>query len=315
MCNPINSNSDEGAIKPPTMRESGANPFVLGRRAISMRAWMAVVALLAVGLAGCSESAPADDGVELGDGTKVDFDDVQTTDTLGAISGVIVDDTITPVADITVQIVGGDSQTTGDDGIFVFEGLEPGVYFLEVNGTGYGAVQTTADVQAGEVSKLRIIVPRDYSPQPYHVTYDFQWFDDVGIVLVDFVVDLVDEAFLGNQIPNQCKNCFFDFETDGPVEMFVVEATWQESISDPTGETSFYWNLAESDDWGNYEDDYFDQADPAYIGDNRFGDVTGFTVSMYGDETWVSIDQSAELYVTMFYLEPAPEGWSFIRGT
>ena len=35
---------------------------------------------------------------------------------------------------------------------------------------------------------------------------------------------------------------------------------------------------------------------------------------MYGDETWVSIDQHAELYVTMFYVDPAPEGWSFIRG-
>lgn len=62
------------------------------------------------------------------------------------------------------------------------------------------------------------------------------------------------------------------------------------------------------------EDDYFNSGEPAYIGENRWGNSTAFTVSMYADETWVTIDQDAQLFVTMFYVAAAPDGWSFVAG-
>lgn len=271
--------------------------------------------LIVAMLAGCAAEEPSNDGDTLSDGTPVAFGDADVTADTGAITGIIVDTAIVPVAGLDVVLTGlGTATTTDEEGLFVFEGLDPGAYFLEATGDGYLPTQFSADVRAGEVTKVKAQIAIDPKPQPYHATVQFDWFDDVGIVLADFVIDLVDEAFLGDQLPNQCAQCFFDFSSEGPVETFVVEADWTEAINDPSGETSFYWNLAQQDDWGNYEDDYFDQADPAYIGDNRFGNLTEFTVSMYGDETWVSIDQHAELYVTMFYVDPAPEGWSFIRG-
>lgn len=277
-----------------------------------MRVWL--LASLVV-LAGCADAPAEDDNsVDLGDGSSVTFDDVETSDTLGAITGVVVDDTITPAVGVTVRIVNGPVTTTDEGGVFVFEGLEPGVYFLEVNGTGYGPVQTTADVQAGEVTKMRVILPRDTSKQPYHDTRQFAWFDSVGVTLVDFIIDLTDDAFLGDALPDACDECKFEFESDGAVETFVIEAVWQDQVDHPLGATSFYWNLASTEDWGDYEDDYFQSPGVVHVGDNRWGNITQYTVSMSADETWITLDQRAEMFVTMFYVDAAPEGWSFVAG-
>lgn len=207
---------------------------------MDLRTTWICIGLIAIALAGCAEDpTPAlDDGIEVGDDA--------TNDLLGAIGGVVVDPTIRPIPGASVTLQTGRNTTTDQGGVFVIDQLEPGFYSLTVSAPGHATVQTTADVKANTVSKVRAVLPIDVSPQPYHSTIDFAWFDTVGVVLADFVIDLVDDAFLGGILPNQCDGCFFDFESDGPVETFVLEAVWEEQIADPSGDNAFYWNLAQA---------------------------------------------------------------------
>lgn len=273
-----------------------------------MRSW-AWLSLLAVAFAGCSD-APAQTGED-----PFEAPDLETGPDVGAISGVVVSQTIVPIANASVSIVGGPATSTNDGGLFSFVDLEPGVYFIDVRAAGFAPVQSSAQVEAGQVSKPRIQMAADTSPQPFHETQQFAWFDSVGVTLVDFIIDLTDDTFLGDSLPDACDTCRFFFETSGPVETFVVEAVWTDSISKPTGPTSYFWTIADGEAWTNgYEDGYFTSPGLAHVGDNLWGNTTYMQVQMSADETWVTLDQSAEMFVTMFYVAAAPEGWSFVAG-
>ena len=71
-------------------------------------------------------------------------------DATGSISGVVLDDSGNPLANITVTVsTGGEdvtSSATTDDGSFVLSGLEPGSYDVTFSGTGF-TDQTATDVE------------------------------------------------------------------------------------------------------------------------------------------------------------------------
>jgi hypothetical protein len=123
--------------------------------------------LLAALFAGCSDdSAKAkDDQFD----EVPEFDDVDVTDDTGAIRGVIVDTAIVPVAGAIVKLTPGNQQTeSGESGAFVFDGLEPGTYFLGVSKPGYFPAQQSVDVVAGvkepEVKKILLEINEDAQP-------------------------------------------------------------------------------------------------------------------------------------------------------
>jgi hypothetical protein len=109
--------------------------------------WALVPLLMAVSFAGCAE-AP-----ETGAPDTQDFESLQlkATDTTGLIRGVVVDEAIRPLANATVvlQIPSAPRQIqTGPDGLFGFDGLDPGTYLLRVSRFGFSDIQQTAEVVA-----------------------------------------------------------------------------------------------------------------------------------------------------------------------
>lgn len=233
----------------------------------------------------------------------------------GAISGVVVDEAIRPLAGVVLNISGrSEPATTDEGGLFLVTDLDPGLYTLSASLSGFLTIQTTAEVRETETAKVRIVLARDLTPQPYHTTLAFQWYDEVGVTLVDFTVDLVSRSFFGGAVPPLCDRCYFPFESDGPVEDFIIEATWEDTVPDPLKETEFFWTLSDEAGDGGYEADYFYNPGRAHIPGNRFGESTGFSIAMSGEEEWITYQQQAQLFVTLFYLGPAPEGWSFVAG-
>lgn len=267
-------------------------------------AWGLVVLILA---AGCSDAPEATDD---GDDT---FAEAVVTSETGAISGVIVDPAIVPVEGVSLFLKPASMNATSDaDGAFIFEGLAPGVYFVAAEGPGFLGSQASIEVVAGEVAKLRMIVERDSSRLPSHETLRFDWYDSSGITLVDFIIDLTDETFLGDTAPPACDECQFWFDVAEPPASYVVEATWTDTVSSPFGDTNYYWTLADGDAWNNaYEDGYFAPREPAYVNGTVFGTQTHMQVKMTADELWVTMNQAAEMFVTVFYVEPHPDEWSF----
>lgn len=136
----------------------------------------AVVALLLIAtvLAGCADpdEAPVDD-------VEKRFDDVdgpKATAETGVIRGIVLDEAISPVADVDVAIIGTQhSTTTDDEGIFLFGDLEPGTYFLSAARAGFNTTQTSVTVVAGvdRPAIVKVQLPRDPTSGPYVTLLQF----------------------------------------------------------------------------------------------------------------------------------------------
>jgi hypothetical protein len=270
--------------------------------------------VLAVLLAGCANGGKDADAVNIG-GRTVDLADTTNSATQGSISGVVVDDAIRPLAGVAITIANLDrNATTIEDGLFAFEGLDPGLYTLAVvPPAGYLPVQTTAEVVAGQTSKVRVVTPIDSSPQPRHVTLAFDWYDSAGVALVDFAIDLFDGSLLNDSLPPACEKCTFEFITDEAPASLIYEATWEITVANPAGDGDWYWTI---DDLigGDYESDYCAKPCLVDIPLGSIGNSTQYSLTVSSDEDWVVYNQRAQLFMTVFYVAAAPDGWSFIAG-
>jgi hypothetical protein len=99
-------------------------------------------------LAGCS-NAPGEpsDGFD-----DEDFEPLalHADDESGILRGVVIDEAIRPLSNstVTVLIPGAQNRTmvTRDDGIFGFDKLAPGEYFIQASKTGFGTSQASGKV-------------------------------------------------------------------------------------------------------------------------------------------------------------------------
>lgn len=274
-----------------------------------MKSVIVPLLLLAATLAGCAGDAPEEDpGVELGDGSRVNLGDVKTRDGFGAVSGVVVDETIRPLAGATVALLEMPEIITAADGRFVFNDLEPGLVLIQVSAEGYETTQASATIVAGEVTIVKVYLPRDASPQPYHTTYKFDAFVDASVGIANWGVDL----FAGDIVPT-CQ-CAFNFSVDQQPAGFVLEAVWDDSIAGkPTGPTEYYFSLNSDEP---FEVDSAYVTTPAHwVADASLfpPEARDYTVSLYPDDVWPAYNQAYEFFVTVFYLEGPPAGWSAIE--
>ncbi len=143
-----------------------------------MRTALALI-LVTFLVAGCSDGGkgPAQD-----DG-PASVQNVEVTSTTGAIRGVVIDETITPIAAALITITGLDrNASSADDGGFVVNDLEPGTYFLTASKQGFSAVQTSATVEAGvEPPVLKIVLPRLAGNQSYANTQQWSGFTQCAV--------------------------------------------------------------------------------------------------------------------------------------
>jgi hypothetical protein len=144
-----------------------------------MKAALLLAALLAAGvLAGCSSKAP--DATPDADFSSLGLDATATT---GVLRGIVVDDSIRPIAGANVTLSPGDaSARTGAEGTFGFDGLAPGTYFVRVDRAGYNGTQASTDVVAGvaEPPVLKVLLARNPATSPYVETLTFNGFLSFG---------------------------------------------------------------------------------------------------------------------------------------
>lgn len=152
-----------------------------------MRLRSCLAALLIVpALAGCAQDGGA--------GDEVDFEGLglEATATTGVIRGLVVDPAIKPVAGATVTLAGTpQTATTGEDGLFGFEGLAPATYFLQVEKRGYRTSQQSAEVIAGvaEPAITKVLLLADPSQLPYLVVQSYEGYIQCGFKVANIVFD------------------------------------------------------------------------------------------------------------------------------
>ncbi len=255
--------------------------------------------LLAVGLAGCSDSSSPEPPSNLPPPKQV-----QTNGSLGAISGVVVSPTIVPIAGANLSITGSDHiATTDENGLFAFEGLEPGTYFIAAIAEGHLAVQQNVEVQAGKVANPRLMLPFDTSPKPYHQSYQFNG----RMTVSDFYGVYVLTDTLGN---NDLCTCIFEFSASPGPATVVVEGIW-ESSTPRAEEHDMYWEIwtessGTQSTWGSSPTLW-------HVDGSVFGKDTDWTMQISSGEQ-PDIEQEFEGFVTFFYIDPAPAGWSLVAG-
>lgn len=135
---------------------------------------LAIGALLLTTLfAGCADSPKGSDAPDEPEA----FNDVEVTDVTGAIRGVVVSEAIVPIPGVLVRLVDGRNQTTDADGAFVFNGLEPGDYFVSVSKAGFLTQQQSTTVVAGEKQPpiTKILLPVDVgAARPTYAEFQFE---------------------------------------------------------------------------------------------------------------------------------------------
>jgi hypothetical protein len=221
---------------------------------------LAVLALLL--LAGCTGGS---DGAGTDAPEDIDFGDAKATDTTGIIRGLVVDLAIRPLPGATILMAQDNRTTTsGADGQFAFDGLQPGTYFLFVSLTNYTTMQTQAEVVAGvdEPPITRILLERLESTRPYLETVTKTGFltlgasigiTSVGSTIYAGLVDVGEDSAIWNmpftQVPMWAQGELVWDQTQPGGGMLIWEMvkgdgqnSWRGHRETTTSPALAYWN-------------------------------------------------------------------------
>lgn len=280
------------------------------------------LALIVMTLAGCSESSgPAEE-----EPAGLENLDLEATEDTGVIRGVVVDETFQVVAGATIIVTPGDLEATSDeDGVFGFQGLEPGTYFLSVSAVGFNSVQQSVEVVAGisDPKATRVLLTSDPGSLPYSEGY--QWRGHLGCTV---------------RVPTRGQSCPFattidedhnfiaDYELPAVPDWVVSEMYWK-STQQLGGEMSF--NIRR-DDTNSDTTDVEGRSPLALTVDREMAEGAGFGVdsplrvivfTAHLQETeppvvggWgvgAQIDQDFDVYTHMFYNYVPDQEWRFLE--
>ena len=288
----------------------------------------AVAVMAALMLAGCAANAPAE-AEPVADFTDLDL---AATSTTGIIRGIVVDDAIRPVGGVTVTLQtesGPRESKSTEDGVFGYEGLPGGTYFLAAAKPGYVGAQVSTEVVPGvaEPPITKILLALDPASAPYVTTIVWNGFiecsmragtgpADQGSVGVNGCNDLP----VAGQWNNQDVN--FPLTVAGMPSLIQGEMVWEDTQSLGSG-LSFVvgpyscadvkWNRADgpsslvillnqTDLEG--EDDFASDGGLCY---RAFSYTAEESAHMGG----LVVSQRFDAYFHIFYNFLPPEGWKF----
>lgn len=304
-----------------------------------MRVVVVCAILSAVVLAGCAENSeptPVEDDT---------FDDVEVevTDETGAIRGVVVDQSITPVEGALVTFVHAGremSAMTDAEGRFAFSKIEPGTYFLTVTKLNYDETQSTVTVEAGieQPPIVKVQLNRLFDENPYMEQFTFNGFFNCAYRIPISSTCVNDYTRICTVYPPCCPGgCFPELarlvdtreyitQLEAGWQTFVVEAVWEPSLAGTSNElgmtVSYAARQGASHNWGGavgenplyYRTDVLESPSefPGDIPKEGLEDLFIFFAS--GSFPSLSVQQSFEVFHTEFFYGKPPEGWSLVAG-
>jgi hypothetical protein len=259
------------------------------------------LALAAVALAGCGGQDSGANQVRLGDGERISLDlpeeqQPDPEDIRGAVSGIVVNEAIFPVPGATVSVKDRDIQrVTDEDGKFVLETMPPGLYTLVVTMEGYGEGLGTINVKSGQVTKSILQIHRLPILEPYHTTFKFEVLSDTT------------SAFL---IGSEVEETLVAF--DMRPKTVILEAFWS-GLIDGTDQLD-YRVQAESDPEQMQTGSTPNPLHVTLTSDFFPKDEYAVRFSVYPNELALPPETKGDVFLTIFYVDPAPDGWSLADG-
>lgn len=276
-----------------------------------MRVWVSVGLLVTLGLAGCSEeTGPA----ETPDDFEQGFDDLDVDPDRGAVRGVVLTETIVPIAGATVRLTPSDLTTTSnDDGLFVFADLEPGTYFVEASKPGFDTTQQGVTVAAGvdRPDVVKLILPADPTSQPFTELQQWEGFLQCGAGLGP-VGSTNPCAFTGSDNVH-------GFAVQRPPDVVQVEMIWEgtnafgDTLSVGLLRPGTISNFAGADSGSPA----IFQVNQTKLIDEMGDEFEEYTVRVFpgtegGSTVSVVVEQRFTVFTTNFYGFEPDEGWAFV---
>lgn len=302
-----------------------------------MRSSACAVVFLMV-LAGCADPAPAEEEPD-------DFGDVdvRVDERSGAILGVVVNDAVVPVEGATVTLQrqsGAVERTTDAQGRFVFDGLEPGTYFLTASKQYHESVQFSAEVEPGvaQPPAVKVQLPRLFKSDPYMQTIVVEGFytcsqNGASVFYSSSPCDSTPFTPPTGAFP---QNRDFHADVGAGWQTMVFEMTWEPSLVGTAPWMGIVVSTYKPERPGNHWFMNFegpqpllgrnDCCDPHPTGQQGSGDHAqvppegiqdmSYFMSVRSDSLApaVAIDQEFQCYLSLFYYAAAPEDWSLLAG-
>ncbi len=262
--------------------------------------WRVVTMLALVGLAGCA-------GAPINVDEEPDaFQHAKATSTTGAIKGVVVNDTIVPVIGATVKVTPGDLEAvTDEDGAFILNDLEPGVYFITASAEHHGDAQASVEVLAGQASDtIRIMIPYFPPPVPYYV-------EQVTSLFMDWAINANGNRVVLGGVTGQ-GSFRLNQETGANMSWIQTELVW-DAAQPLTDNLRLDSSLRDAD-----ASQAVQGTSPllvAYDSDTIVPTATGMTGVLWvapsaGTPIGLTVQQKAEVYTHAFYHMLPPTGWT-----
>jgi hypothetical protein len=267
-------------------------------------------------LAGCSQApqAPAEVLIESAPPEEIRSGDAEAPaaavfdaagTTRGHIAGIVVDEAIRPIAGALVRLPGMNMERpTERDGSFGFVDLYPGPYYITVEAAGYRPADALLEVRPEEFTRAKVVLTAVPPPEPYHVTQAFEGFADV-----------TGDPFTGSGAV-LCRMCEFDFylERQG-LAAVILEA----AFATPSEGDQFWFRFSPYDDTSydaRIDDGYADDPLRIEVHDADLGEEDRFT--LFTEPMSFPAPKASQrfaVFVTAFYNEPPPTGWSLVAGS
>jgi Carboxypeptidase regulatory-like domain len=213
-----------------------------------MRILPALAFVAAFVLSGCSGGDSPPDEAQLEE--QFDELDLQATATTGVIRGLVVDDAIKPVAGAKVVLNGVTQTATSDeDGLFGFQDLDAGTYFLQVSKNGYRPTQQSAEVLAGvaDPAILKVLLQVDPSTLAYVEVHQYEGYLQCSFKAANQVFDpsWCDPAGATGLSANDDSMPWFPI-TRQP-DYYQSEMSWESTQPAGTGLVTIQWACNEGD--------------------------------------------------------------------
>lgn len=256
-----------------------------------------VLCIAVVLVAGCSGKDAGANKVRLGDGSRISLDLPEDQrpdkdDIRGVVSGVVVNDAIYPIPAAHVQAKGWNfSAETDEDGRFVLESLPPGLFVLEVAKEGHAVGLGTINVKSGEVTKAVLLMSRLPYIAPYHQTVIFDEFNSLtDIENRDHVLGL-----------------------DASLKTLILEAKW-DPLTGVNANVLTYTVAPERSEEPPLQGSGPNPLRVVFDSDAFPPNEYAVRVDVRPTTVAVPAESSGRIFATAFYIDPAPDGWSFVGG-
>lgn len=276
-----------------------------------MRGLVVALLLSLTFLAGCGDAAPkapaeiiVESTIPTNEITSNDTAEYKPSEkTMGHLAGVVVDQAIRPLEGASVHLPGMDlTETTDRDGHFGFVDLQPGPYYVTISLEGYYSAEAVLEVNEDKFTRAKVILEAIPPPEPRHLTQQFDGFANVG---GDPVFGL-----------SSCT-CTFNFylEPTG-LQAVIVEATMSEYSNGAGGSNNFYHQFRDYS-YPSRTHSSGDQGNPMRAethGDFANSDYR-YSLTVRPEAFPVpETNKKFTTYVTSWYNELPPVGWTFLNG-